>query len=250
MKKYLFIAIPIIILIIIVVTYIWIYPSIKNDDVYPQASEVISEIPESNDEKINDTVEEITTSSENIIENVEVIEKEETTVAKEDTSSKETTTTSSTIKSTTTKKNTSTDKMTSNNKNVASNQNTSKKETKVENATKEKTTQNTQPSSTNKQDSTIPTENKSEEIKKETVVRCTTNNNHGMGVGNSGKWFATKDEAISYYKSQIKYWDEWWQKADPNDTEADATYYKSCPTGYEIWSCMYCSKWTINFYYR
>ena len=30
----------------------------------------------------------------------------------------------------------------------------------------------------------------------------------------------------------------------------DDEYYKNCPTGYEIWSCMYCSKWTINLYYR
>lgn len=243
MKKYLFIAIPII-LIIIVVTCIWIYPSIKNDDFHPQTSEVISKIPESDDKKINDTVEEVTTSSGNIIENVEVIEKEEITVAKETASSKEITTTSST-----TKKNTSTDKNTSNN-NDTSNQNTSKEKPKVESATKEKTTQNTQSPSINKQNSTTSTENKSEKVKEETVIRCTTNNNHGMGVGNSEKWFATKDEAISYYKSQIKYWDECWQKADPDDTEADATYYKNCPTGYEIWSCMYCSKWTINFYYR
>ena len=55
---------------------------------------------------------------------------------------------------------------------------------------------------------------------------------------------------ISYYEEKIKYWDEWWNSTDPNDTNADATYYKNCPTGYEIWSCMYCNKWTINLYYR
>lgn len=81
-------------------------------------------------------------------------------------------------------------------------------------------------------------------------TRCTNNNNHGMGVGNCGRWFNTKSEAIEYYEEKIKYWGDWWENTDADDTEADATYYKNCPSGYEIWSCMYCSKWTINFYYR
>lgn len=74
-------------------------------------------------------------------------------------------------------------------------------------------------------------------------------NNHGIGAGNSGKWYETKEEAISYYTNLIEYWEEWWLNADPNDTEADETYYKNCPDGYEIWSCPYCGKWTINLYY-
>lgn len=74
-------------------------------------------------------------------------------------------------------------------------------------------------------------------------------NNHGIGAGNSGKWYETKEEASSYYTNLIEYWEEWWLNADPNDTEADETYYKNCPDGYEIWSCPYCGKWTINLYY-
>lgn len=74
-------------------------------------------------------------------------------------------------------------------------------------------------------------------------------NNHGIGAGNSGKWYETKEEAISYYTNLIEYWEKWWLNADPNDTEADETYYKNCPDGYEIWSCPYCGKWTINLYY-
>lgn len=81
-------------------------------------------------------------------------------------------------------------------------------------------------------------------------TRCTNNNNHGMDVGNCGRWFNTKSEAIAYYEEKIKYWGDWWENTDADDTEADSTYYKNCPSGYEIWSCMYCSKWTINFYYR
>lgn len=90
------------------------------------------------------------------------------------------------------------------------------------------------------------TETKIEETKVETIVRCTNNNNHGMNIGNSNKWFASKNEAIQYYNSQLKYWGDLW---DSFQIESDA-YYKNCPSGYEVWSCMYCSKWTINFYYR
>lgn len=89
------------------------------------------------------------------------------------------------------------------------------------------------------------TENKINEIKEN---NC-NGNNHGIGAGNSGKWYETKEEAISYYTNLIEYWEEWWLNADPNDTEADETYYKNCPDGYEIWSCPYCGKWTINLYY-
>ena len=30
----------------------------------------------------------------------------------------------------------------------------------------------------------------------------------------------------------------------------DETYQKNCPYGYETWSCPFCGKWTINFYYN
>ena len=41
---------------------------------------------------------------------------------------------------------------------------------------------------------------KQEEIKLE---RCTNANNHGMSIGNSGKWFNSKSDAIAYYLSLI-----------------------------------------------
>lgn len=120
--------------------------------------------------------------------------------------------------------------------------NSSKTQTK-ENA--EKTTATTKPTSTSTQ-----TSNTSEKTKDTTqnnkVERCTNNNNHGMNVGNCGKWFNTKSEAIAYYEEKIKYWGKLWETYQIEDDE----YYKNCPTGYEIWSCMYCSKWTINLYYR
>lgn len=223
MKKYLFIVIPIIILISIIF-FVWIYTKPQENTNF-STNEVINEELVNNEES-NYIVEENIESSKNIVESDEEIEKEEnTSVAKEDTSKKEATSSHTTSVITT-------------NKNTSNNE-VSKKvdETPKQEQIKTNLVIETQPKEETK-------------IEEPEIVRCTTNNNHSMGVGNSGKWFSTKDEAISYYKNQIKYWDEWWQNADPNDTEADATYYKSCPTGYEIWSCMYCSKWTINFYYR
>lgn len=156
-----------------------------------------------------------------------------------------------------------------------------KENSQISNSDNNKTTKNeTKDNNEEKKTETIKTDNKKEEQKENTKQEVTQNNkettkkeetkseesyteetinvaekkecignNHGMGVGNSGKWFETKEEAISYYTNLIDYWDEWWQKADPNDTVADETYYKNCPDGYEIWSCPYCNKWTINLYY-
>lgn len=80
----------------------------------------------------------------------------------------------------------------------------------------------------------------------ETPTRCTNNNNHSMEVGNSGKWFSSKSEAIAYYNGQVSYYSNLWETEQIDD----ATYYSKCPSGYEVWDCIYCSKWTINFYYR
>ena len=71
------------------------------------------------------------------------------------------------------------------------------------------------------------------------------NNTHGMSVRNSGKWFNTKEEAIATYKQESKMWGDKWKNNEISDDE----YYRNCPYGYEIWSCMYCGKWTINYYY-
>ena len=101
----------------------------------------------------------------------------------------------------------------------------------------------------------VQEETKVEETKPvETPVRCTNNHNHAVDVGNSGKWFSTKDDAIAYYDSLESYWGNYLENTKVNtDEEYDAlwaNYNKNCPSGYEVWDCMYCSKWTINFYYR
>lgn len=77
------------------------------------------------------------------------------------------------------------------------------------------------------------------------VPKC-SGNNHGVGTGNSGKWFNSESDAIKYYKSIIKTWGDKWEKFEIDDE----TYNKNCPYGYEDWSCPYCGRWTINFYYN
>ena len=90
-------------------------------------------------------------------------------------------------------------------------------------------------------------ETKSEPIKKsEPVTPKCDGSNHGVGVGNSNKWFNSKQEAIDYYDGIQKTWGDKWEKFEIDS----ATYDKNCPYGYEVWTCPFCGKWTINFYYR
>lgn len=90
-------------------------------------------------------------------------------------------------------------------------------------------------------------ETKTEPIKEsEPVTPKCSGSNHGVGVGNSNKWFNTQQEAINYFDGIQKIWGDKWERFEI-DSE---TYDKNCPYGYEVWSCPFCGKWTINFYYR
>ena len=90
-------------------------------------------------------------------------------------------------------------------------------------------------------------EPKSESIKEsEPVTPKCDGSNHGVGVGNSNKWFNSKQEAINYYDGIQKTWGDKWENFEIDST----TYDKNCPYGYEVWTCPFCGKWTINFYYR
>lgn len=86
---------------------------------------------------------------------------------------------------------------------------------------------------------------KQEEPRIVEIPKC-SGNNHGVGTGNSGKWFNSESDAIKYYESIIKTWGDKWEKFEIDDE----TYNKNCPYGYENWSCPYCGRWTINFYYN
>ena len=122
---------------------------------------------------------------------------------------------------------------------------------KKENVTQSTGSQTSTPTATPETKSDSKSSNsqtdKQEETKTENKIeRCTNNNNHGMNIGNSGKWFNSKNDAITYHDNQTKYWGDQWE----NNKIDNDTYYKNCPSGYEVWDCMYCGKWTINFYYR
>ena len=116
-----------------------------------------------------------------------------------------------------------------------------KEEKRVE-ETKEEKIEVSQP-----KEETKVVETKTEPIKElEPVTPKCDGSNHGVGVGNSNKWFNSKQEAVAYYDSLIKTWGDKWERFEI-DSE---TYDKNCPYGYEVWSCPFCGKWTINFYYR
>lgn len=72
-----------------------------------------------------------------------------------------------------------------------------------------------------------------------------TNNQHFMDIGNSKKWFNSDQEAIAYYRAEVKKWSD---KLTNNEV-SDEEYNANCPSGYEKWNCI-CGKCTINFYYR
>lgn len=77
------------------------------------------------------------------------------------------------------------------------------------------------------------------------VPQC-TETKHSIGVGNTNKWFNSKQEAVSYYDGILKTWGDKWERFEI-DSE---TYDKNCPYRYDVWSCPICGKWTISFYYR
>ena len=81
--------------------------------------------------------------------------------------------------------------------------------------------------------------------KVEETPKC-TNTKHGVGVGNSNLWFNSYEEAVSYYDNLINSYSDQVHNGEITSEE----YYKLCPYGYEVWSCQYCGKWTLNYYKR
>ncbi len=118
---------------------------------------------------------------------------------------------------------------------------TSKEETTVEVPKKETITETPKTNET-----TTNNETQNNQTQETKPITCTNANNHYTSAGNSGEWFTTQQDAISFYETKIAYWGKKWE----NNEIDDQTYYKNCPYGYETWSCGLCGKWTINFYYR
>ncbi len=141
-------------------------------------------------------------------------------------------------------------------------------ETKQQNTTKENPTtpvaesngntkkNKTQPTQT-KQDTQVNEQqetkaNNSNAIEKNEETNTNTNTNQNTNITNnapkcthsSNGWYNSKAEAEAIYNAEIKKWgDKWTNYEIDNDT-----YYKNCPSGYEVFSCPYCNKWTINLF--
>lgn len=241
MKKRILIIITILILVVLGIIGSIYFLSYKNDSQAKiESSNEINTLPENTINSIADDKNTVVNEMENntVEENTETIitgisnETIETVEKKQETQ----TTTKNTQSSTQTKSSSS------------NNLSTPKKENVTQSTSQTTThTSTTTPVTNPNSQSSSSQNNKQEENKTEPKVeRCTNNNNHGMNIGNSGKWFNSKNDAIAYYNQQIKYWgDQWENNKIDNDTS-----YKNCPSGYEVWDCMYCGKWTINFYYR
>lgn len=88
-------------------------------------------------------------------------------------------------------------------------------------------------------------ETKTEPIKEPEKPKC-NDSKHGVGVGNSNRWFNSYSEAISFYDNLINGYSNQIHNGEITQEE----YNKLCPYGYETWSCPYCGKWTLNYYYR
>lgn len=89
-------------------------------------------------------------------------------------------------------------------------------------------------------------ETKIESIENETTIQKCTDSKHGVGIGNSNKWFNSYNEAVSYYDNLIN---DYSNKIHAGEIALEE-YNKKCPYGYETWSCPYCGKWTLNYYFR
>lgn len=89
-------------------------------------------------------------------------------------------------------------------------------------------------------------ETKIESIENETTIQKCTDSKHGVGIGNSNKWFNSYNEAVSYYDNLIN---DYSNKIHAGEITLEE-YNKKCPYGYETWSCPYCGKWTLNYYFR
>lgn len=117
---------------------------------------------------------------------------------------------------------------------------------------KTKKTQITQP----KQDSQVKeqkdtkvnnsnTTEKKEETNTNTNKNTNNTNNAPKCTHSNSNWYNSKAEAEAIYNAEVKKWgDKWTNYEIDNDT-----YYKNCPSGYEVFSCPYCNKWTINLFH-
>lgn len=109
--------------------------------------------------------------------------------------------------------------------------------------TKKQSTKDSEPSSNDKKSTEVTKPKVEPEKPKVTESKeC----KHYPEVGNSGKWYNSKQDAINEYKTIIKEYGDKWK----NDEMSDDEFKAKSPCGYDTWDCMYCGKYTINYHYR
>ncbi len=89
------------------------------------------------------------------------------------------------------------------------------------------------------------TTEKKEETKTNTNQNTNNTNNAPKCTHSNSNWYNSKAEAEAIYNAEIKKWGDKWTNYEIDNE----TYYKNCPSGYEVFSCPYCNKWTINLYH-
>ncbi len=120
------------------------------------------------------------------------------------------------------------------------------KETKPKQVTQPKQDSQVKEQKETKENNSNTTEKKEEINNNKNQNKNTNNTNNAPKCTHSNSnWYNSKAEAEAIYNAEIKKWgDKWTNYEIDNDT-----YYKNCPSGYEVFSCPYCNKWTINLYY-
>lgn len=106
--------------------------------------------------------------------------------------------------------------------------------------------ENTESKNNTKNEKTTETSKKETKVeeKKTTENKQTNTKNTPKCSHSSNGWYNTEADAIAVYNSEIKKWEDKWVNYEiDNDT-----YYNNCPYGYEVFSCPYCEKWTINLF--
>ena len=99
--------------------------------------------------------------------------------------------------------------------------------------------------SQNTQETKQTTSNENKQTSQTEIPKC-TESKHMIKAGNTSKWFNTKAEAQSYYQNIVNKLSKQWENGEISDEQ----YNKECPTGFEVYSCALCGKWTLNMYYR
>lgn len=82
------------------------------------------------------------------------------------------------------------------------------------------------------------------EEQKASIYTC-SDGHHIIPIGNTNKWFNSKQEAINYFNSTYSYWAKKWENFEIDDD----VFKKNCPNRYELYGCT-CGLWTMEFYYE